>query len=695
MADVLRYPAVPLLCHDPYFSVWSFDDNLTDSQTRHWTGKPHPLIGLIRINGRVRRYVGIPKEKKIEPSTQTSVTVHPTRTVYVFEDDGVRLTLTFTTPALPHQLDVLSRPVTYITWDVENKSSTAKRVEIAFAAQATLAVDSDSQAVVTSRYHLPGTDAIRVGASDQRILNRSGDDLRIDWGYLYLACPHQPGMTSALTTLGEFKSQFAKSGQLSPFDVIRESAPVQKDWPVIACAADIGLIKPKQTAARFAMIAYDDEFGVEYLHRRLRAYWARNGQTFAGLLETASHEYPSLVKQCASFDREFYADVKASGGEKYAQICALSYRQSIAAHKLAADLDGEPLFFSKENFSNGCIATVDVTYPSAPLFLLTSPALLKGMLTPILQYAQSARWRFPFAPHDLGTYPLANGQVYGGGEKTEENQMPVEECGNMLILLAALAKTDGNADYAGAYWPVVSQWAAYLLDKGLDPENQLCTDDFAGHLGHNVNLSAKAIVALRAYADLCRLRGLKTESQKFKAASERMVKKWEAMAADGDHYRLAFDRPGTWSLKYNLVWDKILGYNLFPGEIVRREIAHYLRVQTRYGLPLDCRKTYSKPDWSIWSATMANSERDFLAMIDPIWNWLNESPTRVPLTDWYETADGRQMEFQARSVVGGFFIKMLSNPSMRKKWSQRAAGQLSGKKKNAGGRLARKKTAVK
>jgi hypothetical protein len=419
----LRPPSVPLVACDPYFSIWSPADKLTDTDTVHWTGKRQPLRSVLRIDGQSYRVMGAGSVEE-QALAQTSLTVLPTRTIYMFEGAGVALTLTFMTPALPEDLMVYSRPVTYVSYEFHSIDGKTHDVVVGLGVSAVIAVNSPQQEVVLS---IPAIDdslrVARMGSRDQLVLGKKGDDLRIDWGYLYLAAPSsQPAQVA---TQPKLKADGAVVS--IQFDSLKVSA---------------------QPVSRWLMLAYDDEYSIQYFKKNLRPYWRRNGDDAAALLKKAAADYESLKQRCAKFDDDMMAALTKAGGEKYARICALAYRQCYAANKVVADANGQPLMFPKENFSNGCIGTVDVIYPMAPQFLLFSPSLTKAMLVPILDYAASPRWRWPFAPHDLGTYPLANGQVYGGGERTEQDQMPVEETGNMLVLLAALAQVEGNADFS-------------------------------------------------------------------------------------------------------------------------------------------------------------------------------------------------------------------------------------------------------
>lgn len=656
-----RPPAVPLITHDPYFSIWSMADHLTDQPTKHWTGATQSLSGLVRIDGKTWRVMGTDpgRSETTEAMPQTSLQVLPTRTVYQFANDAVGVTLEFVTPAFPDDLDILSRPATYVVWRVHSRDGREHAVSLYFDASAELVVNTMDEFVEWSRYKLGDTTVLRMGSREQPVLQKSGDNLRIDWGYLYVTAPPGPGVEQAAADRRTTRDAFLATGRVPDSDDLAEDRPARFRMPVLAWSFDLGKVGAAPVE-RHLVVAYDDGFSIEYLHRRLRPYWRRHGEGAADMLKAALQDYAKLKERCEHLDQNLMAALTSAGGEDYARLCALAYRQTLAAHKLTADIAGRPLLFSKENFSNGSIDTVDVTYPSSPFFLLFNPKLLEAQIRPVLDYAELPRWKFPFAPHDLGTYPLADGQTYGGGEVSEDRQMPVEESGNLLLMVAGLARTEGTPEFAGRYWPLLTRWAEYLKAKGLDPENQLCTDDFAGHLAHNANLSLKAILALAAYGRLAGQLGHADTAREYGNLARDFAAQWVKMADDGDHYRLAFDKPGTWSQKYNLVWDRLLGLNLFPPAVARKEIAFYKTKMNRYGLPLDNRAEYTKLDWLVWTATLADSRSDFEALFEPAYRFADESPSRVPLTDWYWTTDAKQRGFQARSVVGGIFIKMLA-----------------------------------
>jgi len=661
-----RPPVVPLATHDPYFSIWSMADRLTDVNTRHWTGVDQPLAGLIRIDNVAYRYMGA-DPRQVPAMQQTSLEVTPLHTIYTFETAGVRLQVTFFTAAFPNDLDALSRPVDYLTWTITSTDSRPHAVDLLLDASPVIAVDTNDQDVTWGRSMVPGIQVLRVGSRDQRVLNREGDNLRIDWGYFYLAVPDQPG--AALATVSNAIQSFLASGTVAQSDDMDMPREPRNRAAHLAVAFHVQA-SPAGEVSRHVLLAYDDSYSIEYLGRKLRPYWRRDGQTAAAMLAVSEAQYPHLEEIGKHFDAELTGDLTRVGGKSYAWLATLAYRQTFAAHGFAADVDDTPMLFPKENFSNGCISTVDVLYPSSPFFLFFNPALLEAQLKPVLEYSALPRWKFPFAPHDLGTYPLADGQVYGGGELTEENQMPVEESANMLIMMDALGLAQGDQHLAEKYWPQLTKWADYLLTDGLDPANQLSTDDFAGHLAHNANLSIKAIEGIDAYAQMATKLGKKDIAGKYATSARQMAAQWAVMALDGDHYKLAFDKPGTWSQKYNLVWDMLLGMDLFPSSMRKTEMAFYLQHLNQYGLPLDNRADYTKLDWELWTATLTDEPGQFTSLMDPIAKWLRETPTRVPLGDWYDTKTGVALHFQARSVVGGVYVKALADKKLTEKWNR-------------------------
>ena len=658
--EQFRPPAVPLVTSDPYLSIWSEADHLNDDNTRHWTHREHSLVSLIRVDGVSYRLMG--KDPADVPAIpQTAFELTPTRSIYHFANDAVRVTMTFMSPALPHDLDVLTRPLTYITWDVRSIDGKQHAVSIYDSASSQIAVNTQDQKVTWSREKAGGLTAMKVGTVDQTYFSPAGDDTRIDWGYVYLSANAKQS-TAAIGADDALLSGFVQNGTLPKTDDPRSPRAVSDAQPVLVVDFDLGKVGGAPVS-RHAMVAMDEIYEVKFFGERLRPYWKRDNMSAVALLEKAEADYTSLTHRCEEFDTDLMADLAKEGGPEYARMGALAYRQCLCGTGIAADRNKQPLLFTKENTSNGDIATMDVIFPMDPMLIALSPTLAKASIVPILEYGASPRWKFPNAPHDLGTYPVARGTDDGG------EQMPVEESGNILLICDAIAKEDGNANFVTPYWPKLSQWAQYLEQFGLDPEDQLCTDDFMGHLAHNSNLSIKAILALAAYADFCKMRGETANATKYRALSEQFAAHWITAAGDGDHSRLAFDKPNTWSQKYNLVWDKILGLNIFPQAVSDQEIAYYKKVIQPYGVPLDSRTHLTKTDWSFWSATLASNREDFLTLTAPIYSYLNATSARSPFVDSYVTDNIKSDGMHARPVIGGIFVRMLADTPTWLKWA--------------------------
>ena len=650
--NIKKAASIPLITHDPFFSIWSNRDYLYDEPPVHWCGARQFLKGWITVDGKEYAFLG--KRRRMQPLKQVAINVTATATEYVFECEEMNFKCRFTSPLVLNDMLLVSRPCTYVDFEIEKKS--AKDVSLEFVIHADV-VRRGADPVIGFSGKRDDFHYAYMGRAVQQPLGGSGDGVTIDWGYAYAAA--QDDNTEIIFSKEEeclyLKMKFGEKNQT-------------------------GFI-----------FAYDDLLSINYFGQWRKAYWTNTYATILDAIGAAFVDKKETLEKAAKIDKEIEEKAYEIGGESYAFLCNMSYRQAIAGHKLITDDEGNILFLSKENDSNGCIGTVDVSYPSVPLFMLYDTEYVKGMMRPIFKFAACDVWGFDFAPHDVGRYPYAWGQAYAYKENFGESatevsiwkpeksgvfppfymypagsevydmkyQMPVEECGNMLIMMAAVCRADGNADFAKPYWKTLMQWKNYLIEFGADPGDQLCTDDFAGHLEHNVNLSVKAIVGIEAYAMIAEMLGEAEEAEKHHTLAKEMAADWEIRANAGDHYSLVFGKPDTWSLKYNLVWDKMWGSNLFSEEVYEKELAYYVEKRLTYGTPLDSRENLTKSDWILWCAAMATDREQAEKLIQPVAKYLEESTSRIPFSDWYMADTGTYCMFMARTVQGGIFMPML------------------------------------
>ena len=596
-----RVPSVPLITSDPYFSLWSPADELYSADTCHWTGKVKKMMGYITIDGVKRGFMG--RDETCPHLEQTGLEIRPTSSVYRFEGEGIQLEIRFLSPLLLTDMELVSRPCTYVEAAVRSTDGADHGCVLVFTMDEGFCYDGPLKKDMTGGVHrAAGFNAAWMGQIRQTPLGHSGDDVTIDWGYLYMAA--QPG--------GEvtYNNEDDRSTLKVSFELKADTAGTES----------------------FFVAAYDDMASVMYFGDVLRGRWAKGGRTILDVIGISIQEHGAAAQKCSLFEDRLMEQAEEA----------------------------------------------------IPLFLLYNTEYVKGMMRPVFKFARMPVWKFDFAPHDVGRYPYVSGQVYGVKEEygyrepheglvfpmyynypKEEDiysldmQMPVEECGDMLIMAAAVSIMDGNTEFVEAEMDLLEKWVSYLLRFGEDPGEQLCTDDFAGHLAHNANLAAKAILGVQAWSILLSMSGRGEEAKWYEKRAKEMAESWTKRAAQGNHTVLAFGSPESWGLKYNLVWDLLFGSHLFSEDIFAGEVSWYKEKMNKFGMPLDNRQTYTKSDWILWTACLTSDKEEMRELAAPVARYLRETKSRVPFSDWYDSCSGDEISFQNRSVQGGLFMPLL------------------------------------
>lgn len=656
----IRPPAVPLAVRSPYLSTWMPADSLAGTWPTFWTGHVTAMAGIARIDGTAYVFLGNPALAGSNPfptMRQVSLAVTGSKSTYVLQQAGVEVQVVFFSPVERGDLRRQGIPLSYISASARAIDGAAHRVSLYFDISGEW-VDGDTNTKIT----WAETD---IGRGGNRLMNLNYTSATPQvlaehadmaaWGTMLWTTAHRAGLTYQIGGDQDVRTQLVNNGVLLDSVDTNQPRAINDHYPVFAFNLDLGEVR-SLTAPMVISIGLVREPAVSYLGTPLPPLWKSYFFSWQAMVEFFHHDWAAASMRADSLDTQIANDARRAGGDQYAGLLAISLRQAYGGTELVS-YHGKPWAFLKEISSDGNVSTIDVTYPCMPAFVYTDPAYLGLLLEPMLTYAETGGWPKQFAEHDLGSnYPNAAGHNDG-----QEEDMPVEESANMLIMSAAyLQRADLRSarSFAKTHYKILKQWSDYLVGNALDPDLQNQTDDFTGFIAHSVNLALKGIIGIGAMSIVATVNGNKTDAAYYTGVAHSYITQWVAKATDpnGDHLKLAYDQNGTWSLKYNGYADKLLRLNLIPAKVAAQEARWYLSRANTYGVPLDLRHTYTKSDWEMWTAAwLADQPRITSLLIESLYQFASTTASRVPFTDWYDTVIDRQAGFQARPTVGGHF----------------------------------------
>ena len=475
------------------------------------------------------------------------------------------------------------------------------------------------------------------------------------WGDAIFAA--RPSRASTLSfssgNRGDVHSEFVRSGKLSGNN---------EAWVpggIVALSHDLGTVAGSKSVS-FA-VGYVREAAINYLGKPYTGYYRAAYPTTAEALAHFFDDYTDALLESRVLDTEMATRATAAAGPKYAHIVTLSARQAYGGIDVTIPDDtkdpSDVLAFIKELSSNGNLNTVDVIMPAFPIYYVMDPDYIRLLLEPMMRYLAAGRWRQPYVIHDMGShYPNAIGH-----DNQVAEPMPIEECGNLMVLALAYVRATGDTAWAEQYTDLLRPYADYLVDNGVDIALQLSSNDAAGPLANETNLAIKAAVGLKAYG------ALTGETEYSRIADERANLFFHLGLGTDDaqtHFVLQYpDSPGSWKTPYNIFPDVLLDLRTFPAAAHHMSSAFFRAVRAEYGVALDHRQDWAKSDWNMWlAATLDATTRD--EFVDDLWAYMTNGKHTWPFSDRYVSTSakgavpGVPVLCRARPTVGGHFALM-------------------------------------
>lgn len=669
----IRPPAVPLAVRQPYLSTWLPATLLPGNAPQFWQGSTTGMVGLARIDGVAWLFMGdgklvqpIPdgnhgKQTTVEDfpraMRQTALRVTATQSRFTLQGGGVELSVNFLSPLEPGDSRRQSIPMSYVSVSARSIDGAAHAVQVYMEITGDWASGDATQEVVVERDDSQAARTWTLALARPQLLAEQHEFAA--WGRVLWSTSARDGVSMQAGDRLKLRAQFAGHGSLDGSNgAVRRTI---KALPALALAVDLGQCGASAKDADF-VVGQVREQCIAYLEQPLRALWTKHFGDWKAMLDFFHGDAASARQRADALDVRVSRDARAVGGEHYEGLCALSLRQAYGGTELVLGPDGSPWAFLKEISSDGNVSTVDVLYPAAPVWMYLDPDYLRMLLLPLLHYAEQGGWPKSYAEHDLGSaYPQATGHNDG-----KEEDMPVEESGDMLIMVAAWLRRAARADakaFASRHYALLKKWAQYLEGELPDPGFQNQTDDFAGSIAHSVNLALKGIIALAAMGQVAGFAGHADDATHYRDRARKDIAYWAARAKDpkAPHLNLTYHDAGgqgTWGTLYNGFADTLLDTGLIPAEVRTMQAAWYRQQSNTFGLPLQVPHSYAKSDWALFVAAWLADQPVAQELIDRVYAYADGTPDRVPFCDLYNTVTGARVAFQARPVQGGVFAPL-------------------------------------
>ncbi|KAL8358009.1 hypothetical protein RB601_009440 [Gaeumannomyces tritici] len=666
-----RPPAIPLAVRSPYLNTWLNGDAkgiLPGTWPKFWAGQITGWQGFVRVDNAMYNWMGAaPGPPAVN---QLSFTYTSTKSIFTFDVGGkVAMTVTFLSPVYPDDVEKQSLQFSYVRVGVKSSDGASHNVQVYMDVAGEFASGGDHSKIIQWSKGTSGTGGNAVeyaefALRDQAVFRESNE--QANWGTWFLATSGDAGLTSRVGG-GDVatRQQFAADGRLDN-SVDGNPRSVADNWPVFAFARDLGGVSGEEKEVVFTLGLAQDSVvnfqGQGASPTALTGPWKRNFGSAADSAAGFHRDWSAAVRAADSLDERIRADSAAAGGDDYAAITTLAVRQTFGGLQMAQGPGGQQYVFLKEISSNSDVQTVDVIFPAMPILLYLNPRLLRLLLDPLYENQEAGHYPNSYAIHDLGTFPNALGYPAGNDEP-----MPLEECGNMIIMTLAYAQRAADDDYLRARLPKLRQWAAFLVDDSLVPANQLSTDDFAGTLANQTNLAIKGIIGLRAMAEIERRASsgaaeLAVEQESFGAIASSYLDAWQRLAvnsaANPPHTTLSYNQPDSHGLLYNIYSDRLLNLGFVPQSVYDMQSTFYRSVELEFGVALDTRHTWTKSDWQMFAAAVADNETKTM-FVSKLRKWIDATTSDRAMTDLYDASTGGYPgggpTFVARPVMGGLF----------------------------------------